>query len=329
MSKRKKSIYSHKLGLIRSSREAALAAIQIYNNPLITFKTENYIILMNVAWTYLLHAYYRQNKIEYRYFERRKLRKKYIRMEDGQYKYWELSKCLRFEHCPLDKDTKNNLLFLIGLRDQIVHRRAGELDIYLSGRYQACALNYNYYIKKFFGEKYALDENLSYSIQFSELSFKQAETIAETESTIPRPIRAYVAQFDNLLSNEEFNSDRYSYRILFTKKLAGKPGQADRVIEFIDPKSELAKTISKEYWVPKEVERAKFGAKQVVKIANDAGFGSFGIGHHTRLWKQMDAKNTSKGYGTKVGNFWFWYQRWVDFVIDYLGKNAPETKMYK
>jgi hypothetical protein len=36
------------------------------------------------------------------------------------------------------------------------------------------------------------------------------------------------------------------------KVLAKRKGQADRVIEFIDPKSELAKNISKDYWVKEE-----------------------------------------------------------------------------
>jgi hypothetical protein len=324
--KKKRLIYSRKLQLIRASREAALAAIQIYNNPLITFKTENFIVLMNIAWTYLLHAYYRSKEIEYRYFKKVNNRRKFERV-DGQYKYWELSKCLGNQDCPLDNDTKNNLIFLVGLRDQIVHRQASMLDTYLSGRYQACALNYNYYIKHLFDEKYGLDENLSYSIQFSELTFHQAENFTETELAIPKSIKTYIAQFDNSLSPEEFNSDKYSYRIIFTRKLAGKPGQADKVIEFIDPKSELAQNISKEYWVQKEVERPKFGAKKIVQLVKEAGFGSFSIGQHTRLWKEIDAKNPAKGYGTMVGGFWFWYQRWVDFVLNHLEKTAPETKM--
>ncbi|MBI5780029.1 MAG: DUF3644 domain-containing protein [Planctomycetes bacterium] len=324
--KKKRSIYSRKLQLIRSSREAALAAIQIYNNPLIVFKTENYIVLMNIAWTYLLHAYYRSQKIEYRYFQTVKKRRKFEKLE-GQYKYWELSRCLRYEKCPLDKDTKNNLYFLIGLRDQIVHKQAVELDTYLSGRYQACALNYNYYLKHLFGEKYGLDENLSYSIQFAELTFQQAESFADTKLSIPNSIKAYIAQFDNSLSQGEFDSDRYSYRINFTKKLAGKPGQADRVFEFIDPKSELAQNIAKEYWVKQEVERPKFLPSEVVKIAVDAGFKSFNIRQHALLWQAEDAKNPSKGYGIMVSKTWYWYQRWVDFVLSYLEKTAPETKM--
>ena len=59
---------SLKLELLKKSREAALAAVQIFNNPNITFKSESYIVLMNIAWTYLLHAYYREKKVEYRYF---------------------------------------------------------------------------------------------------------------------------------------------------------------------------------------------------------------------------------------------------------------------
>src|SRR3990172_1150279 len=118
-----RSVYSRRLQLVRSSREAALAAIQTYNNPLITFKTESFIVLMIIAWTYLLHAYYRSQRIEYRYFKMGKARRIFQRI-DGQYKYWELSQCLSDQACPLDRDTKNNLRFLIGLRNQIEHRRA-------------------------------------------------------------------------------------------------------------------------------------------------------------------------------------------------------------
>ena len=53
--------------LLRESREAALNAVQAFNNPRATFKTETFIVLMVIAWTRLLHAYYRGKDIEYRY----------------------------------------------------------------------------------------------------------------------------------------------------------------------------------------------------------------------------------------------------------------------
>ena len=67
MNKRNRRVGSIKNELIAKSREAALAAVQIFNSPTFCFKSESYIVLMIIAWTYLLHAYYRREKIEYRY----------------------------------------------------------------------------------------------------------------------------------------------------------------------------------------------------------------------------------------------------------------------
>jgi hypothetical protein len=61
-------IYSEKIDLITKARESMLAAVQIFNNPLIGFRTESFIVLSMIAWTYLLHAYYRSARVEYRYF---------------------------------------------------------------------------------------------------------------------------------------------------------------------------------------------------------------------------------------------------------------------
>jgi len=67
---RVRRVGSVKKELLKKSRESALAAVQIFNNPNILFKSEIYIVLITIAWTYLLHGYYRGKKTEYRYFEK-------------------------------------------------------------------------------------------------------------------------------------------------------------------------------------------------------------------------------------------------------------------
>jgi len=57
-----------------------MAAVQLYNNPQITFKTETFITLSIIAWTYLLHAYYANKKIDYRYFHMNGKKKIYDRL---------------------------------------------------------------------------------------------------------------------------------------------------------------------------------------------------------------------------------------------------------
>lgn len=147
MSRRR--LFSVKKELISKSREAALSAVEIFNNPNISFKAETFIVIMNISWTYLLHAYYRSNNVDYRYFKITNGRKHYVKTKRGAIKHWELETCLSDDKCPLDKDTKNNLFFLIGIRHEIEHQMTTNIDDLLSARFQACCLNYNEWIKNY------------------------------------------------------------------------------------------------------------------------------------------------------------------------------------
>lgn len=326
MAARKRSVGSLSLELIAKSREAALCAIRVFNDPHVAFKSETFIVLMVIAWTYMLHAYYRRKSIEYRYFTKTEKRRKFEKTKYGAFKYWELERCLNDRLCPIDKDAANNLRFLIGLRNEIEHQMTKSLDNYLSGRYQACALNYNMYVKKLFGKRFGLDNYLTYSIQFSELTEEQIAG-SKPESSVPERLRSYVAEFDSALTHDEYNSPRFSYRLLFKKKLVNRPGQADRVVEFIDPESDLAKTIDKEYWVKKEVERPKFSAKRVAEEVRKAGFTKFKVHHdHTNMWKSEAARDPAKGYGVGVENSWFWYESWVKRCIELCEESGDKYK---
>ncbi len=173
MATKKRSIGSRRRELTTKAREAALCAIRVFNDPHTCFKSETYIVLMIIAWTYLLHAYYRYLGVEYRFFTQGKQRKRFQRTRLGAYKYWDLERCLNADECPLDAHTKNNLRFLIALRHEIEHQMTGELDAWLSGRYQACALNFNHYIKDLFGKKAGIDSHMMFCIQFVQLTNEQ------------------------------------------------------------------------------------------------------------------------------------------------------------
>jgi hypothetical protein len=142
------------------------------------------------------------------------------------------------------------------------------------------------------------------------------------EPSFPDRLRTYIAEFDGGLTDDEYNSERYSYRLLFKRKMVNKPGQADAVVEFIDPKSDLAKEIDKQYWVKKEVERPKFNGKHVVAELRKAGFKQFRLfAEHLQMWKSEDAKNPGKGYGVPVEGSWYWYQSWIDRCIELCAKD--------
>ena len=121
MNQRKIKISSKKTELLTKSREAMLSAVQVFNNPNIQFKSESFIVLSVISWTYLLHAYYRTIGIEYRYYVMNGSRKKFDKTKQGAHKFWELERCLNNDSCPIDDVTKVNLKFLIGLRHEIEH----------------------------------------------------------------------------------------------------------------------------------------------------------------------------------------------------------------
>jgi hypothetical protein len=83
--KRKRSIGSLRAELVAKSREAALSAIRVFNDPHVGFKSETFIVLMVIAWTYLLHAYYRGKSVEYRYFRQGAKRRVFERTKHGAF----------------------------------------------------------------------------------------------------------------------------------------------------------------------------------------------------------------------------------------------------
>jgi hypothetical protein len=124
-------------------------------------------------------------------------------------------------------------------------------------------------------------------------------------------------QFDSGLTHEDYNDRRYAFRLLFKRKLVNRPGHADRVIEFLDPNSDAAKEIDKEYWVKKEVEKPKYRASDVVRSVQQAGFSKYRVQpDHLQMWKAEKAKDPAKGYGTTVQGAWYWYESWVKRCIE-------------
>lgn len=300
-----------------------LGAVQIFNNPNVVFKSESFIVLSNIAWTYLLHSYYKAKKIDYRYFEQKGLRKRYSKTKRGSFKYWELERCLNDDNCPIDSIPKSNLNFLIGLRHEIEHQMTTRIDDYLSARFQACCLNYNHYVKKLFGDDSGIDKYLSFSLQFSSISEGHARQLKEF-SELPKSIATYINDFDDSISDEEYNNPQYSYRVLYIPKTANTKGQADKVIEFIKADSPEAQGLNKEYVLIKDREKPKHIATEIIRIMRNKGFVKFGMYLHTTLWKQIDAKNESKGFGVLVAKSWYWYDSWVKEVEKYCEENKSK-----
>lgn len=322
---RKCRIKSFKNELICKSREAMLSAVQIFNNPLIQFKSEIFIVLIVISWTYLLHAYYKKNKIDYRYTDEKLStgnRKRYKKTPKGKYRYWELAKCLSYEECPLEKGTRENLRFLLDIRNEIEHIMTTRIDNKISDKFQACCINYNRCIKEIFGKKYGIDKYLSFSLQFSTIS-KDQEDMLLSLNDLPENIEAVISDYDKIKYDQCF-----SYKVYFQRVLVNHDKQANEVINFLKPTDTNNDKIKN--YVIKEREKKKYTPKMIVNKMKEEGYKNFSIYKHTKLWKEKQAKGNKKYgvflYGYEDKKNWVWYESWVDVVREWCKSNEIEIK---
>lgn len=309
--------------LVKKAREALLTAVQIFNNPQIEFKSELFIVSTIIAWTYLLHAYYRKQGIEYRRFTAGTKRRRFLRTKHGAIYRWSLEECLDCPQCPLEDIVKKNLRFLIGVRHEIEHQMTTRIDDQLSAKFQAAALNFNTSLKGLFGVKYGLDHEQAFSIQFSGIDESTAKELL-TQSDLPKHIRSFIVQFETGLTQDEFDDPKFSYRVAFVRKTSNSKVAADKVVEFIPPDSSAAMEINKVFL--KETEKKKYRPGTIVKLMKADGYPRFGMQHHTDLWKAKDGKNPKHQYGTQVEGNWYWYEPWVNEVRKYCQENAEKYK---
>lgn len=227
MLKRNRKVFSIKNDLIEKSYEVALAATQIFNSPLIKFKTESFIVLMMIAWTYILHAYYRQEKVCYRYYEKHGLRRKYTG------KYWDLEQCLKNEKCPLSKAVIANIKFLLEIRHEIEHCKTEKIDDYISAKLFACCYNFADFLKKLSKSKMLLEKDFGLAIQFAHFSDEQISIMKEKKEFQNTNIGKFVSDFEKDLPSDIKNSQEYSYGVYLVPKSVNRIGQADSVIEIV------------------------------------------------------------------------------------------------
>ena len=297
-----------------------LSAVQIYNNPQVTFKAETFISLAVISWTYLLHAYYANHGIDYRYFKQKGSRKFYDRTKHGAFKHWELERCLDDKNSPIDQETTNNLKFLIGIRHEIEHQMTNKIDESISAKLQACSINYNYYIKKLFGKEYGVDNQLGFAIQFSPVSPEQKKDLLNNDK-LTNNVKNFISEFEENLTDEDVRSPKYAYRLLFTPLNANRKGQADQVIEFVKSGTEGSEQLNKAYAVIKETEKKKYRAKEIVSMMHNKGYIWFTTNIMTDYWKYT--LGSRDGYGASVGGQWFWYDNWIPVIEAYCKKTHP------
>lgn len=92
--------------LLIKARETMIAAVHNFNSAGLTFRVELFIVTAAIGWTYLLHAWFKREDIDYRHAEMKGGVRAVVKTPSGAEKYWELAQCLKHARCPVDRGTK-------------------------------------------------------------------------------------------------------------------------------------------------------------------------------------------------------------------------------
>lgn len=305
--------------LLIKAREAMIAAVHTFNGAGLKFRSELFIVTSVIAWTYLFHAWFKREGIEYRYFKNGEVEK----TKEGADRYLELGACLRHAGSPLEVGPTRNLEFLLEIRHEIEHRSTSRIDDHLSAKLQATCLNFNDAIKSWFGTQYGLEKRLPIALQFVTFDPNQRAALKRA-SKLPSNIEASIDNFEGALTEEEYGDPAYRYRVAFVPIIKQRESAADTAIQFFKVGSDEAEAINEIHL--KEVDKTRHTAKQVVKLINENGYPNFGIGDHTRLWQKLDAKRNGTPYG-KQGDYrgsWVWFDNWIDRVREHCAENGEK-----
>lgn len=251
--------------LIRA-REAMILAVQIFNNPALKFKTENFTVLAQIAWTYLLHEHYARAKIK-------------IYVEDGRSLL--LGQMIGRQDCPLPKGVRANLKALKIIRDEVEHKILGPHDGRWLSLFQACCMNFEKSLCDLFGPQLSLAKDLSFALQFSKMSIDQLASV--NNHNIPEHIQALDARLQAEVDEEVQADLTYQFRVIYTLDAASK-GRAH--FEFLRPDSAEGKEIRNilvQYKAADHLYPHKPGS--VVKlVAKKTGI-NFTSNNHTQAWR--------------------------------------------
>lgn len=284
-----------------------ILAVQVFNSASLNFKTEVFAILVNVAWTYLLHEYYLRNGVR-------------IIGADGRSLL--LSQMIERHDCPISAGAKSNLKAMKLLRDEVEHKLMGRSDPNWFGLFQACCVNFEKTLCTLFGEELTLSRELSLALQFTKINFDQAVELNRLE--LPSHIDALDARLIEGMSEEEVQDLEFRFRVVYTLDAASK---SRAHLEFVRPDSAEGKEIRNVLVNYKSADQYyPHKPAAVANLVSRASGKRFTTNNHTQAWRHFSVRpingtanpeRTNKEYCIyhAAHRDYTYSQKWVDKLV--------------
>jgi hypothetical protein len=319
---------------LQSSKAEVLLAVDLYNRSGNERQLEAFIVHMNLGWTKLLQGRTEESGGDLILKDERGWRRRH---PEGGYLYKPLRELLAEQFVATDP-RRNNIVFFLGLRNQIEHRHEAKVAALVAGRTQALLINYEQTLVEWFGQEEALGSELRFPLFVSAITEDAVEAVKIVRTQVPKGVLDWVQDFDASLEPGLSADQRFDFRIYLIPH-TGPKSEADASMSFIREDDlteavEQVRTIIREKHVPVE-DLNRFKASEVVEKVDarlDVTFNSY---MHTQAWKYFAARpltNAPDPAATKpqfcVYNSTFEQYTYTPAWVEYLARHLADPAKY-
>lgn len=216
--------------LVAKARESALAALRAFNDPSSGYRTEQFILLMVIAWNSLMQAILERDGVDY-----------FDRDDDGEVKTVDDRPRVRDTDALVDlvgddrlpASAAENLRYFLRLRNRIAHRYLPALDAPTAGHAQSMLINFENLLVQEFGTEAALGDELYLPLQIGK--FQREPELKRIQAQLPLDVIEFLDRERREVPEEILGDTRYCMRIFFVPTTANRERSADAAVTFVNP----------------------------------------------------------------------------------------------
>ncbi|MDE2126274.1 MAG: DUF3644 domain-containing protein [Armatimonadetes bacterium] len=216
--------------LVNKARDAALAAVQHYNNPTALFKSDTFIVLMVIASTALFHAIFERDGTDYT----ARNPNGSPRTLDDEPMLWGLRECVRHYEGGKTTQMAANVDLLLHIRHKIEHRFMPPLDDKIAGHCQSFLTNFEQLLVKEFTSYYSLNASLCLPLYLSTQRTPEAiEALRRFQTAEYGDVCKFIDDYRTALPAEIRDDQAFAFRVYLIPKTANSARSYDKAVEFI------------------------------------------------------------------------------------------------
>lgn len=317
---------------LQHARNAALAALRVWNDPSATFRTGSFSLLFVTAWNSLTIAILQKRQQEWRVLDDKGNPTLFDGLEKSRDTLDLIAQAFPEQgHHGL----RENVYDWVQIRNSVAHRHLPALDAAIIPQAQAGLLNFETAISDTFGEDFLIADQLTVPLQLS--GFRDPgvlSSLKRLQASLPLEVQAILSRAEKE-APKLLEDPTYMLRVAFIPAVPTSGRRPDAVAYFLRPgevPEELGEAIQEFVVLPKIAQppRPNLGAKQVIAAFQAQTGLKLNTDQHLSLARKLGVRPPKGGKDitatdpkyceyVQAVKVYLYNQKWIERVVEEVG----------